>query len=131
MFIPLLIVHLHQKHPLLYIVCNTRYVIVILYLILGIQPSPTTDITMISKRITIIAVVGGVLGLVLITGILLCVLCIMYFKKRWYTYKLKGTLSIFDRILVVINNVLTLHHNHIYYTLITYISSILMYILLT
>ena len=90
--------------------------IIILYLLLGTQSTPTTDITMTTLRITIVAVVGGVLGLVvLITGILLCVLCIVYFKKR-----LKGTLVTFDRILVVISNVLTLHHNDIYYILITY-----------
>ena len=79
--------------------------IVILYLILGIQPSPTTDITIISKGITRVAVVGGVLGVVLITCILSGVLCTVYFKKRWYRYKLKGTLVTFDRILVVISNV--------------------------
>ena len=101
--------------------------IVILYLLLDTQPTPTTDITMNTQRITIVAVVGGVLGLVLITGILLCVLCIVYFKKRLYTYKLEGTLSYFDRILVT-SNVLTLHHNDIYYILITYINSTLIYI---
>ena len=69
--------------------------IVILYLILGTELTPTTNITMITQKITIVVVVGGVLGLVLITGILLCVLCIVYFKKRWYTYILKGTLSYF------------------------------------
>ena len=69
--------------------------IVILYFILGTQLTPTTDPIMTAQWITIVAVVGGVIVLVLITGILLCVLCIMYFKKRWYTYKIKGTLSYF------------------------------------
>ena len=53
---------------------------------------PTTDI---SIDTTMIAIVTAVVFTVLITAILLCVLCIVYFKKRWYTYKLKGTLSYF------------------------------------
>ena len=69
--------------------------ILTLYLLLGTQSTPTTDITMNTQRITIVAVVGVVLELVLITGILSCVLCIVYFKKRLFTYKLKGTLSYF------------------------------------
>ena len=55
-------------------VCNTRHVISILYLLLGTQPRPTIDTTVI----TIAAVVGGVIGLVLITVILLCVLSTLY-----------------------------------------------------
>ena len=69
--------------------------IFILCLLLGTQSTPTTDITMITQRIIIVAVVGGVLGLVLITGVLSGVLCIVYYKKRLFTYKLKGTLSYF------------------------------------
>ena len=55
-------------------ICNTRHVISILYLSLGTQPRPTIDTTVI----TIAAVVGGVIGLVLITVILLCVLSTLY-----------------------------------------------------
>ena len=91
--IPPLIIQFHQKRPLLYIVCNTRHLIIIIYFILGCKSTPTTHIAMNTLRITIVAVVGGVLGVVLITSILLCVLCIVYYKKRWYIYKVKGTLS--------------------------------------
>ena len=64
--------------------------IVILYLISGIQSTPTTDITMIT--IVIIVVVVVFMVLVLIAGILSSdLLCVVYFKKR--CYKLKGTLS--------------------------------------
>ena len=64
-------------------VCKTKDMIIILYLLLGIQSTPTTDITMNTQRITIVAVVGGVLGIVvLITGILSGILRIIYFKKR-------------------------------------------------
>ena len=46
----------------------------ILYLLLGTQPRSIIDTTVI----TIAAVVGGVIGLVLITVILLCVLSTLY-----------------------------------------------------
>ena len=67
--------------------------IVVLYLLLGTQPIPNNDVTMNTQVITIVAAIGGVIGLILIIGILLFVLCIMYFKKICYAYKLKGTLS--------------------------------------
>ena len=66
--------------------------IFILCLLLGTQPIPTTDI---SIDTTMIAIVTAVVFTVLITAILLFVLCIVYVKKRWYIYKLKGTLSYF------------------------------------
>ena len=63
--------------------------IVILYLILGTQPTSTTDPIMTFQVIIIVVVAGGVLVLILIIGIfLLYVLC---FKRK--CHKLKGTLS--------------------------------------
>ena len=62
--------------------CKTKHMIIILYLLLGTQSIPTTDITMNTQRITIIAAVDGVLVVVLITGILSGIICIMYFKNR-------------------------------------------------